>query len=812
MEKKVLFSRIGFGAVALLAVALVAAMLYTRHLKRRAVPDYRVNIALSGLTSEVTVYRDRYAVPHVFAKNDPDLYRAVGYIMAQDRLWQMDLIRRATQGRLSEIFGADLVDVDLMFRMLRIEEKSQSILAKIDPAVAVVLNAYCDGVNQYIRKNRDTLPMEFAVLGYEPDEWKPVHSVNLIGYMSWDLTMPWYIETVLNEVRKKAGDQRYRELIPDIEKTGSFIYARSGDFPAGDDMKYVFQDSMKKVRDLGLSVFNGSNNWAVSGAKSVTGKPLLSNDMHLGLNIPGVWYQMHQVVESGRGVPDEDLNVTGVVVPGQPLVVSGHNRNIAWGLTNVMIDDMDFFIEKVDPAKPDRYFYKGEWREMEVRTEKIRIKGGKVAERKIRFTAHGPVISEFKKISDRVITMHWVGNYPSNEVEGVYRLDRARNFGDFRDALRKFRAISQNFVYADIWGNVGIQLGGGVPVRKKGDGVEYAPGETDEYEWNGFVPFEELPMLYNPPNGMVLSANNKSTSNGYRHYISHWYYPPYRYDRIKEMLTKKEKLGVDDFVRMHNDRESVMARNMKKRIVEVLGRSGTLGDRDRESLEIIKKWDCRLEPDSVAASIFERFYVEFVIATFKDEMGQELFGKFSNQDYAMAYAVEQVWANPASLWHDDVTTKDRKETADEILVKSFRAAVSWLEKNYSANTRRWQWGSMHTLTLQHPLGSVWILDKLYGLNRGPYPVGGSFHTVSPYHYELDKSFDAFAGASQRHAYDISNWDNSLSVIPTGNSGLPGSVNYCDQTALYVGGRTHPDPFSKDMVKKHATHVMKFTVK
>ena len=757
MDKKLFFGRVGFGAAVVASVALVAAFLYAHHLKRRAVPDYRKNIALSGLTAEVAVYRDRYAVPHIYAKNDFDLYRAVGYVMAQDRLWQMDLIRRATQGRLSEIFGADLVDADLMFRSLRIGEKSRDILAKLDPAVAGALNAYSDGVNQYIRNNRGGLPLEFEVLGYEPEEWRPVHSINLIGYMSWDLTMPWYIETVMNEVRRKAGDARYREILPDIEKTGPSIYAGSGEAPGADETRYAFPDGMMKIRGLVPSVFGGSNNWAVSGAKSVTGRPLLSNDMHLGLNVPGVWYQMHQVVESGRGAGD--LEVTGVVVPGQPFVVSGHNRDIAWGLTNVMIDDMDFFIEKTDPANPDRYFYRGAWRDMEVRTEKIGIKGGAVAERKLRFSIHGPVISEIKKISGRVITMHWVGNYYSNEVEGVYRLDRARNFGDFRAALRNFRAVSQNFAYADRAGNVGIQFGGGVPIRKKGDGVAYAPGWTDEYEWSGFVPFEELPVRYNPPDGMVLSANNKSTGNGYRHYISHWYYPPYRYDRIKEMLSEKNKLGVGDFARMHNDQKSVLARNMKGRIAAALSRGGGLREREKEALGIIEKWDCRLGPDSVAAAIFERFYVEFVTATFKDEMGEELFGKFTTQDYAMAYAVEQVWGNPASSWYDDVTTKDKKESFDDIVLKSFRAAVTWLEDRYSANTRRWKWGSMHTLTLKHPLGSLRILDLLFGLNRGPYPVGGSFHTVCPFHYELAVSYDAVGGASQRHAYDVSNWDN-----------------------------------------------------
>ncbi|HNW29114.1 MAG TPA: penicillin acylase family protein, partial [Spirochaetota bacterium] len=392
-----------------------------------------------------------------------------------------------------------------------------------------------------------------------------------------------------------------------------------------------------------------------------------------------------------------------------------------------------------------------------------------------------------------------------------YRLNRASDWESFRAALRTFRALSQNIAYADVKGNIGIFCAAAIPIRKKGDGMGLVPGWTDEYEWSGFVPFEQQPFLYNPPSGMVISANNR-TSPTFPHYISRWYYPPYRYDRIHEMIKEKDRLTVEDYTRMHNDKKSALVTMMKPGILAVVEKLNSLNDVELKALDLLRQWDGTMDRESAAAALFEQFYYEFIVNTFRDRMGQQLFEDYASERVTIAYAIEQLWGNHDSGWFDDPATRDRKETFDDVVIKSFRGAVSRLEGLFSGNTKRWRWGEMHTLTLKHPLGSVAVLDMLLNLNRGPYQVGGSYHTVCPYSYKPGKPFKSDDGASQRHAYDLADWDKSLTVIPTGISGIAGSRHYCDQTDLYINGRYHPDYFSKEKVRKNAAYTMKFLKK
>nr|WP_319998226.1 penicillin acylase family protein [uncultured Draconibacterium sp.] len=323
--------RVLLGVLGFLILALVVGFVVLQNIKTSGVPDYNEDLKLEGLTQPVSIFRDEHAIPHIYAENETDLYRAVGFVMAQDRLWQMDLLRRVTQGRLSEILGKDQLETDLMMRALRIQEKSEKILATSSPEIVAALEAYSDGINQYIRKY--PLPPEFKVLQYKPEIWEPVHCINLIGYMSWDLSMGWGTEYFLHQLRAEISDEKIAELIPDLKNHKTAIYPEFGKIKI--EASEMLLSATENLKELGAEIFNGSNNWAVAGKKSQTGMPLLANDMHLGLFAPGIWYQMHQVV-------DGEINVTGLVVPGQPFVICGHNDSIAWGMTNVMVDDLDF--------------------------------------------------------------------------------------------------------------------------------------------------------------------------------------------------------------------------------------------------------------------------------------------------------------------------------------------------------------------------------------------------------------------------------------------------------------------------------------
>ncbi len=789
--------------IVVIGVVVIGGLIFLDHFKTRAVPDYNKDIKLSGLTADVTVIRDSFAIPHIYAENEHDLYLAVGYAMAQDRLWQMDLLRRVTQGRLSEIFGKDLVDADLLFRSLRFTEKSKKVIGASDPNIRSCIESFADGVNQYIQQAGKKLPPEFGLLGYQPEPWLPEHSLNLIGYMAWDLSTGWPCEVLLDQMRQKLGADLSRYMVPNMDSVHkTIIYPDFKPDKGTTELLTKFSKTASIVDELGLDVFRGSNNWAVSGKKSVTGKPLLANDMHLGLNIPGIWYQMHQVIPG-------KLNVTGVVLPGEPMVIAGHNDSIAWGFTNVMTDDADFYQETINPQNPDQYRLNGAWKDLLKVEEKIGIKDGDSMIYTNRFTHRGPIISAQKKVKDKVISMRWLGNEDSNEIQSVYLLNRASNWADFRNALRTFMAVNQNAVYADVNGNIGLQSTIGIPIRE-GNRILVYPGDTTRYDWKGFVPFDELPYTYNPECGFVASANCRTAPSDYPYYISDWYILPYRMDRIVEMLKEKEKLSATDFQRMQGDQKSKMAEKFTRYFLSHLSVKSGLSESEKSVYNLMEKWDYTLLKEHPEALIFEKWYYLTGVNLVKDQMDSLLLTQFTGQKIFFENFMENMLISPGDTWADDISTKGVTETFGDIIGRSFQQTVKELTLKFGNQPTAWKWGESHLFTLAHPLSKVKILDKVFRLSRGPYPVGGSFHTVGPYENQLNKNSEVNHGASERHIFDAGNWDQSLTVIPTGTSGIPASKHYCDQTELYVTNRYHADYVTKPKVEGAMMYRMKFT--
>jgi penicillin amidase len=790
----------GIVLIVLIGIVTAAGALYVRSVARRGLPDYDATVELSGIIQQVVVYRDAYGIPHVYAQNEDDLYRAVGYCMAQDRLWQMDLLRRVCTGRLSEIFGEDWVEADLLMRSLRIPEKSRLMVEISEENLMLGGEAFADGVNQYIETHEDKLPPEFIILRYKPEKWLPEHSLHLVGYMAWDLSLSWSTEVLLDKIQRRLGEVKSKELVPDMDYFETLVYPEFELKLAELNLDRTLLNANRRLQELGLEVFSGSNNWAVSGDRSVTGKPILANDMHLGLNSPGIWYQMHQLVEG-------ELNVTGVALPGQPFVVAGHNDHIAWGFTNVMVDNTDFYLEKLNPENPNQYELSGEWKEMQVRKEKIKIKGGKIAEDSLRFNHRGPIISRFHEIDDLAVSMRWAGNDFSNELRALYLLNRAQNWDDFKNAMSTFRAAGQNTVYADVEGNIGLYCCAGVPIRKGGETCTILSGWTDEYEWQGMVPFEELPHSFNPENGFVSSANNNTVSDEYPYYISRWFVLPYRIDRIREMLAEKGNFSIEDFKRMHADQKSKLVEKIRHSIVLEVNKSEQLSDLERQTLKMLSSWDGALVSTSPEAAVFEKFLGLLLENLFLDELGEELYQDFISSSPLYEYAVHRFFEKKGSLWCDDLRTEGVKETFATLIQKSFKDTITALKAKLGNDPKSWQWGKIHKLTLNHPLGSVKLLDHLFKFNRGSYEIGGSYHTVCYNAYPFSDPFGVTNGASHRHIYSLGNWNESLTVIPTGVSGIPASRHYCDQTKLYVKNQYHSDYFSKDLVQKNAKYQM-----
>lgn len=783
-----------YSILSLLIIAIIAGFFIVKSISNGAKPMYDGELGLPVLQDKVEVIFDERGMPHIYARSESDLYAAVGYIMAQERLWQMDLIRRATTGELSEILGEDYVDTDLFLRSLRMTEKSKMVLENTDKERLDQIKSFASGVNYYIEKAGKKLPPEFRILGYQPDYWTPEHTANIIGYMGWDLASGNLSGDVfIYKLVKEFGKDTVINMVPYYDFTGDPVYP---DYEFSDDYLEAVTDfakAMDKVKDLGITPFYGSNNWAVSGDRSETGKPLLSNDMHLGLSSPGIWIQMHQVVPG-------KLNVTGVAIPGEPYIVAGHNEKIAWGMTNLAVDDLDLYLEKTNEEKT-KYMVDGEWKDIQTVKETIKVKNEDDRELEIKYTHHGPIISGFRDIEDADLSMRWSGNDMSNELEAVYLLNRAESWEDFNEALSYFNSISQNFIYADVNGNIGLHSGGGVPIRE-GYGAFLQPGDSSKYDWKGYVPHEQLPYSYNPAKGSVSSANNKTVyPEKYPYYIGTYFSMPYRINRIREMLEEKEIFNLEDFKRMITDRHSDYARQLCQLLLPVLQQTDEMTDLEREVYDNLSVWDYNMSADLFIPTFFEYYRKTLADLLLEDDMG-EIYEDFNGgvKDYYLLMIIN----GRDVLFIDDVNTEE-KESLDDILLSAYHETIEKLKDEYSVDTSKWLWGDIHKFIAIHPVGSVGIMDFLFGFNEGPYRVGGSNHTVSPYSYE--DGFEINHGASQRHVYNTADWDESYTVIPTGTSGVPSSEFYCSQTETYCNDGFYKDHFSDEAVRDAAKYIL-----
>ncbi|HHV00412.1 MAG TPA: penicillin acylase family protein [Bacteroidales bacterium] len=779
----------------LLAVVLLAGVIAVPALRKSGLPELNGEKSLSALTAEVKVIRDERGVPHIYASNEHDLYFMTGYITAQERLWQMDMVRHATQGRLSELFKRDMFETDIFLRALGMQEKSRMVLEKEDPEILATLQAYADGVNAWITGCGKKLPPEFRVLGYEPEPWTMVDITNIIGFIGWDLASSNLSNEISNyKLGMKLGAEKAAELIADWNLVDEVVFP---DFRLDDkltDKALKAVSSMEKLEELGIVTLSGSNNWAVSGSRSETGKPILSNDMHLGFNVPGFWLQVHQVIPG-------KLNVTGVLFPGEPFIIAGHNDRIAWGMTNLGVDDIDLFVETVD-STGNNYLYNGEWLPFRDVEHTLKMTDDSSQTRVLRYTHHGPVISGMQNIDDVVLSMCWSGYDYSDEIKAVYLLNRAGNWDEFRTALSHFKSISQNFAYADVDGNIGLNTGGGVPVRK-GTGLLPRRGDTDEYEWKGYVPFELLPSSFNPEEGFISSANQRTVDSSYPFFISGEFSMPYRIMRIREMAGEKQVLGIEDFKRMITDNHSAYAKMLTPVILKGAEALSDPGETERKAIEELRVWNYAMDASLVAPTLFEFIRMEMAYQLLGDEL-DELYGAALGRQHDF-YLYRLMKEGPDG-WVDNVNTPE-EESLETIIARSISAALDTLTARYGEYGEQWQWGRIHTITLEHPMGGVKILDRVLKLNSDTYGVGGSYHTVEPYAFR--DNFKAHHGASERHIFNTADWDESLTVIPTGTSGIPGSPFYLSQTETYINNGFYSEPFSDAAVEAAKKYEMIF---
>jgi penicillin G amidase len=761
-----------------------------------SLPQYDGQIKVPGIFNDVTVYHDSMAVPYIIAHNDEDAVFALGYLHAQERMFQMDLIRRAGEGRLSEIFGPKTVEYDEMFRTVGIERTAEKILNNLSPISKRLLQAYAKGVNLYIRKAKGHYPIEFDVLHYDPEPWKPIHSIIVMRMMAWELNISWWVDIVYSELVQKFGEERASEIIPDFPSDAPTIIPYA--FKKFSHLTSDLMETDKRFRDFmgWTGTHIGSNNWVVDGKKSATGKPIIANDPHLAYSAPGKWYAA--VVKGGN------LNVAGVTLPGLPGVVIGKNKDISWVLTNIMEDDADFYYEKFDSTGRN-YLYDGKWIKPEIIKDTIKVKDSTDVPYEITITNHGPIISNIHPYSfvygDRSldtarISMQWLGNFVSDEVLAFYIINTAKNWRDFKVGVNLFSVPGQNFVYADKSGNIGYLFGARLPLREDNYGALVLDGTTGKYNWKGFVPENELPSLFNPPQNFIATANNK-TEKDFKYYISNLWEPSSRIERITELLEYKSKHSVKDFENYQNDFVSPYARELTPYIIDAFKDVKITDNNLKRTMELLENWNFEMDQYSQTPAIYSVFFKYLMKNIFSNKMGDTLFNEYIFLQSIPLRTVKNLMKTPESFWFDDPRTPEI-ENRDEIIRKCMSEALTELENKFGKDIAKWQWGNLHYALFKHPFSGFSSLIDRY-IDIGPFPIGGDGTTLNSTEYRFTKSipdnpafshgeFENVLGPSMRFVFDFSTPDKFYLILTTGESGNVLSDHYRDMSQMWLHGK------------------------
>ncbi len=802
--KKKRWPKIVMIILAVLIVIIAGAFGYGYWVLHRAVPETSGTLKINGLNDSVKVYRDQNGVPHIVAKNKHDLYIAQGYVTAQDRLFQMDLSRRQASGTLSEVVGKAAVDKDKFFRAFGLRRAAEASLKGYSKSGRDVLQWYADGVNAYMKhvEKDGGMPAGFRILGYQPKPWTPTDSLTIGKYMAYDLGGHWEGQAFRYYLLNNFPKEKAEDLFPSYPKDAPTIVQPTGTASAqgqtNSDTAFV-----KAVSDSGVNIeksfakaditnpFNGSNNWVVSGDKTTSGKPYLSNDPHLGLATPSIWYETQ--------LKGPDVNVSGVIFAGVPGIILGHNPEIAWGVTNVGPDVQDLYIEKRNPDHPDEFLYNGKWEKAKVVNEDIKVKGEKKVPYNVTITRHGPIISEFAHDNkpDTALAMKWTALQPTTELEAVLQFDKAQNWDEFKKALTHFQAPAQNFVFASKDGTIAYRANGLIPIRKAGNSMLPVPGWTDKYEWKGYIPWDKLPTVVNPKEGFIVSANNEVEDSTYPYHISNEWAQPYRSERIREVLSSSDKLTVNDMMKLQFDHKDLQAEQLLPILLNALKeKSSSLKPVDKKAITMLEKWN-RVDDKDLGAPLVYNLWINTIDdVLFKGQISKNMLDLFEDKGLVVDQLVNQAAEGNPGPWIKE------KGGLSNIAYGSFTSAVSRAVELQGKDPSQWKWGDFHQVAFHHPLSAVKPLNLVF--DPGSTPMGGSCVTVGAACWNWDTG-EVDHGAPWRTVVDMADPLKAYSVVGPGESGHPLSPNYKDQIADWTTGKYHvtynePDAYEKGSSK------------
>jgi penicillin amidase len=793
---------------ALVGVALAAARFLVIP---RAFPQVEGAHSLPGLTAPVDIYRDSMGIPHIYASSEHDLLMAQGFVHAQDRFWQMEFQRRIGSGRLSEVLGEAALPQDRYIRTVGWQRTAAIEAASLEPTERALLEAYAAGVNAYLETHPGSKGLEFTILGLtgveiDPEPWTPLDTLTWGKVLAWRLGGEETVELIRAHIAARLGSSALPVLMPAYDPDYPLIL---GSMLSEPSLQAVPEAAYTPILPGdGLEI--GSNNWVIGGDRTTTGTPLLANDPHLGIQMPSVWYEIGLHCEPVG--TDCGINVVGASLPGTPGVVLGHNERIAWGLTNLGPDVVDFFVERQNPENPNQYEYQGEWLDMQLVREEIVVAGrGQPEIVNVRITRHGPIINDV--VGGTVaewaygwepLAFSWTGLEPGAIVKSVLLLNRAQNWDEFREALRFWDVPGQNAVYADVEGNIGYQATGRIPIRASGNGSMPVPGWTSQFEWVDTVPYEALPSAFNPPAGYISTANNAVVGPDYPYFLSMDWNPGYRARRIIELIEADESISLVDMQTIQRDSTPLYAQDILHHILAITPQEPRL----QAAQDLLRSWDGRADRESAGAAMFEALRVELIKATFEDELGEQLLSR--TRPYLIVTLANLLGQPERAAWFDDVRTTEVEDQQATILA-ALTAAVDYLSETLGDEMNAWRWGDLHTATFENQsLGQSGIAPIEWIFNRGPVETDGTIATVNNTGYDLGHPFVVDTTPSYRQIVDLGDFASSLSIHTTGQSGHPFHPHYDDMIEMWRNLQYHPMLWARAQVEAAAEAHLQLT--
>jgi penicillin G amidase len=764
-----------------------------REVARLALPPMEGEATIPGLRGPVEILRDRWGVPHIYADDLDDLFLAQGYVMASERLFQMELLWRLGSGRLSEVFGELTLPVDRFVRTVGWDRAGRYQAERWNERSRAMTASFGAGIRAWIEA-MPARPLEYGILGVDPlvpeEGGEAALGASAAVFMAWTLSRNWDHELLRAEIAERFGPDTMRALFPDLDTEASVVEAA----------KEGGLDRLALLRDAILPPSGqGSNNWVVDGSRTETGKPLLANDPHLAISVPSAWFECHLV---GPGI-----DVAGVALPFSPGILIGHNDRIAWGFTNTEGDVQDLYLERLseDGGMAE---YRGEWEPLTVHREEISVRGRDQPDViEVRETRHGPLIDSYligvgdpEVVANGVrhtYALRWVGAEYGIEPSTIFELNTAGSWEDFRAAVHgAWQCPGQNIVYADTDGSIGYQLTGLYPIRRSGDGTVPVPGWTDEYEWEGWIPFDELPRAFNPEDGFLCTANNKMHDESYPHIIGRDFLPPFRARRIAQLLTERAHHTSETFAAMQMDTRSLPA----AAIVPHLVRVEPADERQKEAIAQIADWDLDLRSDSPAAAIYEVWCHRVALRVLghllrEDALLAHLYGRRQWTNAFQYQVLPNLLEYPTARWFG----RNGIEARDEVLRESLDGALDDLAGSLGDEVAAWRWGALHRARFRGRLAMV--SPDLF--SAGEVEMGGDEQTVLQAMFEPGSSYDVVVTASWRQIVDLADWDSSVGTHAPGQSGNPASPHWADLLPLWASGQHYPMPFSRGAVEEAA---------